>query len=271
MGKFAKILTYLSILAVLLVVCMTLFSSIALAPKLIIRISLLLIFFACWRIFTIKRFTIFRDISFALMAVNLAFLIVMPFTTSFWSLESDTPRGIAMIKLSDSLIVSTVIILTFLFAGYRLKSIYLSKGKLILGLIVGILFFLLFGFLAINNPQHKPYQDLIQKNIHWILVFVLANGFMEELIFRAVFLEKLNSLFKPAWSIILTSICFAAPHLMVRYQSDVLLFAGICFVLGMICGYAMHYTRSIIAPWLIHAGADLMIMIPVFVSYGVSG
>ena len=64
-------------------------------------------------------------------------------------------------------------------------------------------------------------------------------------------------------------IFFAAPHLTVNYQADTLFFAGIVFVLGMICGYAMHYTKSIIAPMLIHAGADLMIIIPVFASYGV--
>jgi len=37
------------------------------------------------------------------------------------------------------------------------------------------------------------------------------------------------------------------------------------------CGFAMHYTRSLIAPVLIHAGADLMIIIPVFAAYGVTG
>jgi hypothetical protein len=37
------------------------------------------------------------------------------------------------------------------------------------------------------------------------------------------------------------------------------------------CGYAMQYTRSLIAPVLIHAGADLMIIVPVFAAYGVTG
>ena len=74
---------------------------------------------------------------------------------------------------------------------------------------------------------------------------------------------------KPIWSISVTSICFAAPHLTVHYAQDVFYFFGIVFVLGMICGYAMHYTKSMIAPTLIHAGADLMIIMPVFATYGV--
>jgi hypothetical protein len=46
-----------------------------------------------------------------------------------------------------------------------------------------------------------------------------------------------------------------------------LFFTGIVFILGVICGFAMYYTRNIIAPMLIHAGADLMIIIPIFASY----
>ena len=111
----------------------------------------------------------------------------------------------------------------------------------------------------------------IRQNFTWILVFVFANSFMEELLFRGIFLEKLNCFFKPVWSVTLTSICFAAPHLTVNYSPNVLFFSGIVFILGMMCGYAMHYTRSLIAPVLIHAGADLMIIIPVFAAYGVTG
>jgi membrane protease YdiL (CAAX protease family) len=106
----------------------------------------------------------------------------------------------------------------------------------------------------------------LQNNYLWILVIVFANSSMEELLFRGIFLGKLNYYFKPVWSIILTSVCFAAPHLTVNYSPNVLFFSGIVFVLGMICGYAMQYTRSIIVLMLIHAGADLLIIIPVFAS-----
>jgi membrane protease YdiL (CAAX protease family) len=257
-------------LSIMLIVFMTLFSPIPAKTKLIIRIILLASSFIAWIIFLRKKHIPQRDISFALMALNLAFLIVTPFTSAFWNLKADTSQGFALSKLSDSLIISLVIIIAFLVAGYRLKNIYISKGRLTAGLITGILFFLLFSYLALNNPHQKPDPGFLQKNLVWILVFVFANGFMEELIFRGILLERLNSFFKPFWSIILTSVCFAAPHLTVNYQSNVLVFSGIVFILGMICGYAMYYTRSIIAPALIHAGADLMIIIPVFASYGVT-
>jgi membrane protease YdiL (CAAX protease family) len=262
---------FLIVLSVMLVVCMTLFSPIPGNIKLIIRIILLVFFFVSWRWFHRKDLTDLKDLTFAFMALNLAFLVVTPFTTEFWNLKSDTANGFALSKLSDSVIISAVLILSFIIGGYKLKSIYLAKGRLINGLIIGAIIFAVFGYLAINNPQAKMEPGFLRKNFVWILIFVFANSFMEELLFRGIFLEKLNCYFKPVWSIILTSICFAAPHLTVNYSPNVLFFSGIVFVLGMMCGYAMHYTRSLIAPVLIHAGADLMIIVPVFAAYGVSG
>jgi membrane protease YdiL (CAAX protease family) len=269
--KTNKLITFLLVFLVMLVVCMTLFSLKPGNIKLIIRIILLATFFASWRWFNKKDFTDLKNLAFAFMVLNLAFLVVTPFTTEFWHLKGDTSKGFALSKLSDSLIISGVLILSFVIGGYKLKSIYLSKGRLIPGLIIGIIAFILFGYFAINNPQAKMEPGFIKTNFMWILVFVFANSIMEELLFRGIFLEKLNCFFKPVWSIILTSICFAAPHLTVNYSPNVLFFSLIVFVLGMICGYAIHFTRSIIAPTLIHAGADLMIIVPIFASYGIPG
>jgi membrane protease YdiL (CAAX protease family) len=269
--KTNKIITYLLVLLVMVVVCMTLFSPIPGNIKLIIRIVLLAIFFAFWYWFRKKNLTDLKNLAFSFMVLNLAFLVVSVFTEKFWGLDTATSKGFALTKLSDSVIISTLLILSFTIGGYKLKNLYLTKGRLIPGLVIGSIIFALFGYLAINNPQVKMEPGFIRQNFVWILVFVFANSFMEELLFRGIFLEKLNCFFKPIWSIILTSVCFAAPHLTVNYSPNVLLFSGIVFILGMMCGYAMHYTRSLIAPVLIHAGADLMIIIPVFAAYGVSG
>ena len=269
--KTNKLITFLLVFLVMLVVCMTLFS---LKPgnfKLIIRIILIALFYSSWRWFHKKEFTDLKNLAFTFMVLNLAFLVVTPFTTEFWHLKPDTSKGLALSKFSDSAIISIVLISSFLIAGYSLKSIYLTRGKLMPGIITGIIFFLIFGYLALTNPQQKPGPGFLEKNWVWIFVFVLSNGFMEELIFRGIFLEKLNLLFNYHLSIFMTSVCFAVPHLIVNYQANVMLFAVITFILGMICGYAIHFTRSIIAPALIHAGADLMIIVPIFASYGIPG
>ena len=265
----SKTFAFFATLIIMLSVTMTLFWPIANNVKLILRIMLIVGFFISWRLFQKRDLTNAKDLAFAFMALNLAFLVVSFFTSTFLSFLLGAFQGFALIKLSDAVIISLVLILSFVIGGYKLKNIYLTKGRLITGVIIGILFFILFGYLAINNPQQRIEPDFLRKNYFWILIFVFANGFMEELIFRGIFLKKLNQYMKPVWAIVLTSICFAVPHLTVNYDPDVLVFAGIVFVLGIICGFAMHYTRSIIAPMLIHAGADLMIIIPVYASYGV--
>jgi membrane protease YdiL (CAAX protease family) len=267
--KTNKFITFLLAFFVMLVVSMTLFSPIPGNIKLIIRIILLTLFFASWRWFYKRDMTDLKNLAFAFMALNLAFLIVSVFTTKFWGLDMESGKGLSLSKLSDSAIISGVLILSFILGGYKLKSIYLTGGRLIPGLIIGILVFIVLGYLAINNPQAKMEPDFLRKNLVWILVFVFANSFMEELIFRGIFLEKLSVFFKPVWSIFLTSICFSVPHLLVNYSPNVLFFSGIVFVLGLMCGFAMHHTRSIIAPVFIHAGADLMIIVPIFATYGV--
>jgi len=270
MTKTTKTVEFFVILIIMLAVSMTLFIPIQNSIKLMIRIVFIVIFLILWVLLNKKNLTAAQNLAFALLILNIAFLIVSFFPSSFWNLQMESSRGFALSKLSDSIIISLVIILSFIIGGYKLKSIFITKGRLITGIIIGVLFFIVFGYLAINNPQQRMETDFIRKHYIWILIFVFANGFMEELIFRGLFLKKLNRYMKPVWSIILTSICFAAPHLAVNYAPDVLLFFGIVFVLGIITGFAMHYTKSIIAPMLIHAGADLLIIIPIFVSYGVT-
>ncbi|HBE40394.1 MAG TPA: hypothetical protein DDW27_04185 [Bacteroidales bacterium] len=266
-----RIYPYMVAMAAILLTCMTLFTPLQICIKLTIRIILLLLSIAAWVIFRKRNYQLGILLSFPLLALNLAFLIVTPFTPQLYNLNISSSKGIALSKLSDSLIISTVIIITFLIANQSLKSIYLTKGRLAIGIPVGLIFFFLLGFIAFKNPGQPADPSFLRNHWIWILVFVIANGFMEELIFRGIFLEKLNFMFNHHLSILLTSVCFAIPHIIVQYQPNILMFTGICFVLGMICGYAMHYTRSIIAPTLIHAGADLMIILPIFTTFGVTG
>jgi uncharacterized protein len=255
----------------LLATTMTLFTPMPGNVKIVLRLLLILISIIAWLLFKRENYHRASLLSFSFFVLNLAFLIVSPFTSEFLNLDITRPKGIALSKLSDSLIISTVIIVSVLFSKQPPRSIYLTRGRLVAGLVTGLFFFILFGYLAFKNPGQPVDPSFLRNNWVWILIFVMANGFMEELVFRGLFLEKLNLMFNHHFSILLTSLCFALPHIIVQYQDNVLMFAGICFVLGMLCGYAMHYTRSIIAPTLIHAGADLMIMVPIFATYGVTG
>jgi len=234
-----------------------------------VRIGLIVLFFTAWRLLRKKGKKHAEYLAFTLMLVNLAFLIIY-YTIELWNINLESPMGIALAKLNDSFFICLILIISFLFNGYKLKDIHLTRGRLGTGLIIGFFSFFLMGFLTLSTSAQPVESTYLKRNMVWILLFVLSNGFMEELLFRGIFLKKLNNLFKPVWSIILTAIVFAASHMQVTYTPDVLVFVGICLILGLIWGYLMHYTKSIIASMLFHAGADLMIIIPIYSSLGIN-
>ncbi len=271
--KTSKFLSFFLILFIVLTVFLLNMSFAGMIPEKIlmaIRILLIAIFFTAWRVFYRNKQTHAKKLAFTLMVVNVAFFIVSFFTVDFWNLNLESVKGIALAKLSDSFFICFVLIFSFIIGGYKLKDLYLAKGRLIIGLIIGIITFVLFSFLAFNNSE-KPVDSLfLRRNLVWILIFIFSNGFMEELLFRGIFLEQLNNIFKSFWSVILTAIVFAVSHMQVTYTPDVLFFVGIVFILGLIWGFLMYYTNSIIASTIFHAGADLMIIIPVYLSFGVN-
>lgn len=268
-----KLLSFFLVLIIVLAVFMlnmTFAGKIPGTVLMVIRMILIALFFTTWRLFHRKKETHAKNLAFTLMVVNLAFFTVSFFTTDLWNLNLESAKGIALAKLSDGFIISLVLIFSFLIGGFKLKDIYLTTGKLALGLLIGFLSFILMGFLALNNPEQPIGSAFLIKNIFWVLLFVFSNAFMEELLFRGIFLKQLNGFLKPVWTIILTAIVFAAAHLQVTYTSDVLFFTGLVLILGLIWGLLMHYTKSIIASMLFHAGADLVIIIPIYSTFGVS-
>lgn len=233
------------------------------------RVVLAGLFFGASRILTGRQQPYSSRLAFILMVVNLAFLVVSFVTPDRLSLNLASPEGIAYAKLVDSVIISFVLICMLLLNGFRLDDLYLVRGKLAVGLLIGLAAFSILVFLTFINPQHEMRPGFVQTNMIWILIFIFSNAFMEELLFRGIFQKTLNNFLKPGMTVLLTSIVFASAHLQVTYTPNVLFFTGIVFVLALMWGFLMHFTQSIIASFLFHAGSDLMIIIPIYVSFGV--
>lgn len=268
-----KILTFFVVLLIVLAVFflnMTFIGKLSERVLMFARIGSILLFFGAMSFFKQKKQTRFKNLAFNLMVINFAFFIVSFFTAELWNLNLESARGIALIKLSDSFIIGLVLIISFILGGYKLKEIYLTKGRFIPGMIIGIIAFVLMGIFAINTLEQPIESDFLKRNILWILLFVFSNAFMEELLFRGIFLKQLKELFTPFWAIFLTAFVFGAAHLQVTYTSDAIIFSGIVFLLGLIWGFLMHYTKSIIASIFFHAGADFLIILPVYASFGVT-
>jgi hypothetical protein len=188
---------------------------------------------------------------------------------SLLGLDTKTPEGIAVSKLESTLMIVIPILLFTMVSGGNLASIFLQKGKLRSGLIIGLTVFI--AIAAISIPWAKwQYQtgDLSLSRvvpwIPWILLFVLANGINEELLFRGLFLRKLE----PHLGAFPANLCMAIPftmlHIGVDYTQNSLMFLAFLLPLGLVLGYVMQKTNSIIGSWLIHASVDISVALALF-------
>jgi hypothetical protein len=192
-----------------------------------------------------------------------------------FGLDTSSYVGQSIAKFSESLPIIIVILVSIKYVKSDLNTIYLAKGKFKTGLFIGFSFFIAFTAITVLLGTFNPlFQDKLNDNnintlilvIPWSLIFVISNGFMEELLFRGLFLKHFESIIGFKSSNILTAIIFSIAHVQVTYATHMIGFIIIVFLLGLLLGHYMKKTNSIIAPMLIHAGADMMMILPAFVN-----
>ena len=215
----------------------------------------------------------YRDVIFSFLAASVALTAVSFFRVQSLGISVDSPSGIALAKLFDSAIIVAVLIISFKAAKYDLGSIYIRRGRLLPGLIIGLVTFAAMALMVTAWPGNEDSAGIIYAYLPWILVFIFSNAFMEELLFRGIFLKRMNALIGAPAAILVTSLVFALAHMQVTYQSpsEVAGFVVVVFLLALIWGTAMHSTGSILASTLFHAGADLVIIVEIYNSLGALG
>jgi len=194
---------------------------------------------------------------------------VSGWSLSLFGLDVGSPAGIAMDKLESTLMIVIPIIVLTRLSGNNMGSLYLQKGNLRLGLIIGLTVFVVVAALSIPWAQWQyRVGDLSPQRvlpwIPWILVFVLANSVNEELLFRGLFLQKLEPLLGAFPGNFCMAISFSMLHIGVDYSLNTLALLALLLPLGLLLGYLMQKTRSILASWLIHASVDIAVVLSLF-------
>lgn len=174
-----------------------------------------------------------------------------------------------MDKLESTLLIVIPIILLTRLSGQNKGSLYLQSGSLRLGLIIGLTVFVAVAALSIPYAQWQyRVGDLsLQRGlpwIPWILVFVLANSISEELLFRGLFLQKLEPLLGAFAANLCVAIPFTMLHIGVDYSQNTLVLVALLLPLALLLGHLMQKTRSILASWLVHAAVDIAIVLSLF-------
>jgi membrane protease YdiL (CAAX protease family) len=205
--------------------------------------------------------------SFVMVSVGLLLMwLVDDFPRRWLNLDPKGPPGRATIKVTDAVILLLTVIIVGKLLRMDFDSIYLRKGrKPLLGLAIGLAGFAIMAAFAFLEAQSMGIStSQLLGWTPWILSFVLANGFFEELMYRGLFLKKFEPLLGAFLSNFLIAFVFAIGHAGVTYSADVAVFVAITFALALIWGYLMQKTGSLWGSALFHAGADTLIIIGLF-------
>jgi len=184
-------------------------------------------------------------------------------------MRADTPPEIAVVKLNEFVVAAAVIIAFTLASGKRLGEVYLHKGRLRLGLIIGAACFLAFVISGIpmSSAWFQGRELTLAKVtpwIPWVLIFVFANSILEELMFRGIFLRKMEPLLGKFLSNLTIALVFTLIHYAVTYTADQLFFLLILFPLALVLGWLAQKTDALWASILLHAGMDIPVILAIF-------
>lgn len=196
-------------------------------------------------------------------------------------ITGDDLRALAIDKLSQAIPIVVAIILLSLWSGDDLGALFLKRGNLRQGLKFGLISFaiwaVIFVVIVILQANAPSSQGLLASGVSvntilvaipWILIFIFANSFMEELWFRGVSLRKLTPLLGRMVSIIVTALVFGATHVGATYITplEMIIFPIIVIALGLVNAHVMLKTDSIWGSVFFHAGYDLLVILPILVS-----
>ena len=209
-----------------------------------------------------KVFFAFFIASFAINAQALSAYVNIPTTPI---------NSLVMSMLFSTVLVVIPIIVLSLISGDHLPTIFLQKGNLKHGIIIGLIAFFTFAIASIPIATYMfNGQNLsIDRVAPWmpgILIIVILNGIREELLYRGLFLKKYESVFGPIVSNILQALIFSLSHTVAgrgtaTYTSFTIAFVIITFLLGLALGYLMRRTDSLLGSVLFHAGSDIPIFL----------
>jgi membrane protease YdiL (CAAX protease family) len=221
-----------------------------------------------------QHFKKYWPVIFACFIASLAISIDYYLPSREWLLllfnvSIKTPAGIALEKLDSFIIISITIIFFTKISGADLTTIYLSKGILKKGLLIGGMAFLVSvaGSIPVSEMFFGGRNLQVAKVLSWtpwILIFVIGNAFTEELLFRGLFLKKYNPFLGKFCSNMVIAIPFTLHHTGVSYTPDELMFFAILFPLALVWGYLMQKTDSLWGSVLFHAGTDIPIALSIF-------
>jgi membrane protease YdiL (CAAX protease family) len=242
------------------------------AVKIVLPVLLLVATFASGRV---QRFRKWRNASLGFLAASTAFLVshwVSGPLLGLTGMTTDSVAGLAFAKLFDALPIVVTVLVVARLGGLRPADLFIRKGRVKAWLIVGLVSFAAFTVLFLLQASGEGIApDMLIAYAPWALLFVFANGFMEELHFRGLLLRPFEELLGRHTANLCIALFFTLTHAPVQYTTDILFFLILVFALSYAWGYIIQRTESIWGSVLFHAGGDLLIIVGIYKTYGAGG
>ena len=187
----------------------------------------------------------------------------------WFAVTVNTSKGLAIEKICEMLLKTITILVLVKLSGADMGSVFLKRGNLKLGLGIGTLVFCFLGTATFMFAVERfTSMDTLVAAVIWGLVFSVANGFMEELWLRGIFLKRFTPLIGIHGAVWVTSLIFASMHSFAFYFEPFALafFFMNTLALGLGCGYLMMKSDSLWGATIIHAASDFFLFVAVLAS-----
>ncbi len=222
-----------------------------------------------------ERFHRYWLIFFAYFAALTAISVDYHLGLSKWILPSlgltiESPAGLAIDKLESSVLGIFIVLALNRLAGQGVDSLYIRRGRLRLGLIVGLVAF------AVMIAAVIPVTQLFFKgeNLNWerilpwtpwVLIMVLSNAAYEELVFRGLFIGRMEPFFGKFAVNVVTTIPFVLNHAGNDYMSNAFIFFVLQLLpLSLAWCCLTQKTNSLWGSILFHAAMDIPVFVGIF-------
>jgi uncharacterized protein len=185
-------------------------------------------------------------------------------------LEINSPAGLTIDKLESSVLGIVIVMVLHRLAGQRVDSLYIRRGNLRLGLIVGLVAFtvVIVSVIPVTeiffNGKNLSWERILPWT-PWVLMMVLANASNEELIFRGLFIGKMEPFLGKFATNLVTTIPFVLAHAFTSYSVNTIIFLALQLLpLSLVWCWLMQKTNSIWGSILFHAAMDIPVFIGIF-------
>jgi membrane protease YdiL (CAAX protease family) len=104
---------------------------------------------------------------------------------------------------------------------------------------------------------------VLQHFVPFLIVFSIVNAVLEELVFRGVVYDSLESQLGITWALLVQAVVFGYGHMLGGYPPGIL-GAVLASIYGLMQGWLRIYSGGLIAPVLSHIFADATIALMIF-------